>query len=89
MKKYILIFLFCMFGVNMQAEVQVRASAPDVVEVGEQFRLSFTINTQDVSNFSFPEVTGFSVDMGPSRSSESSFQIVNGRTSQRHPLPCQ
>ncbi len=86
MKKYILMLLLCMFGVNMQAEVQVKASAPDVVEVGEQFRLSFTVNTQDVSNFSFPEVTGFSVDMGPSRSSQSSFQIINGRTSQSSTL---
>lgn len=86
MKKYILMLLLCMFGVNIQAEVQVKASAPDVVEVGEQFRLSFTVNTQDVSNFSFPEVTGFSVDMGPSRSSQSSFQIINGRTSQSSTL---
>lgn len=86
MKKYILLLLSCVFWMNMQADVQVKASAPDVVEVGEQFRLSFTVNTQNVSNFSLPDLTGFSVDMGPSRSSQSSFQIINGRTSQSSTL---
>lgn len=86
MRKYIFVLLLCLFEVNVKAEVQVKASAPETVEVGEQFRLSFTINTQNVSDFHLPELDGFNVDMGPSRSSQSSFQIINGRTSQSSTL---
>ena len=82
MKRYVLIFWLCWLGMCARAAIQIKASAPDVVEEGEQFRLSFTINSQDVSNFRLPELKGFSIDMGPSRSSQSSFQIINGRTTQ-------
>lgn len=87
MKKYILLFLLCcVCRMHVQADVQVKVSAPETVEVGEQFRLSFTINTQNISDFQLPELTGFSVDMGPSRSQQSSFQMINGRTSQSSTL---
>ena len=59
------------------------ANAPSHVAVGEQFRLSYTVNTQDVSNFRVGDIPdAFEVLMGPSRSSQSSFQIINGHTSQ-------
>ena len=56
--------------------------APSQVAVGEQFRLTYTVNTQDVSGFRCGRVPeGLEVLMGPSTSSQSSFQMVNGRTS--------
>ena len=59
------------------------ANAPSHVAVGEQFRLSYTVNTQDVSDFRVGDIPdAFEVLMGPSRSSQSSFQIINGHTSQ-------
>ena len=59
------------------------ANAPSHVAVGEQFRLSYTVNTQDVNNFRVGDIPdAFEVLMGPSRSSQSSFQIINGHTSQ-------
>ena len=59
------------------------ANAPSHVAVGEQFRLSYTVNTQDVSDFRVGDLPdAFEVLMGPSRSSQSSFQIINGHTSQ-------
>ena len=82
MKKYIALLWLCCLTVGIRAAIQIKAAAPDVVEEGEQFRLSFTVNTQDVSNFHLPTLKGFSVDMGPSRSSQSSFQMINGKTSQ-------
>ncbi len=82
MKKYIVLIWLCCFVLTTQAAIQVKASAPSVVEEGEQFRLSFTINTQDITDFNFPSLKEFSVDMGPSRSSQSSFQMINGRTTQ-------
>ena len=61
-------------------EVSFTASAPDAVAVGDQFRLSYTITTQDVRDFRVPSIKGFEVLMGPSRSTQSSVQIINGKT---------
>ena len=59
------------------------ANAPSHVAVGEQFRLSYTVNTQDVGDFRVGDIPdAFEVLMGPSRSSQSSIQIINGHTSQ-------
>ena len=56
--------------------------APSQVAVGEQFRLSYTVNTQDVRNFRAGRIPdAFEVLMGPSTSTQSSFQMVNGHTS--------
>lgn len=44
--------------------------------------MQFTVNTQDVSNFVAPDFKGFEVIYGPATSSQSSFQMINGRTSQ-------
>ena len=56
-------------------------SAPSQVSVGEQFRLSYTVNTQDVSDFragNIPEE--LEVLIGPNRSVQSSYQMINGHT---------
>ena len=56
--------------------------APAQVAVGEQFRLTYTVNTDNVEEFragNIPEA--LEVLMGPSTSSQSSFQMVNGKTS--------
>ena len=62
-------------------KVSFVASAPDVVVVGDQFRLSYTVTTQKVKDFRAPSIKGFDVLMGPSRSEQSSTQIVNGSVS--------
>jgi hypothetical protein len=54
------------------------ANAPEVVVSGDQFRLSYTINSQKVRDFRAPSIQGFEVLMGPSRSTQSSTQIING-----------
>lgn len=59
-------------------KVSFTASAPDVVVVGDQFRLSYTVTTQKVKDFQAPSIKGFDVLMGPSRSQQSSTQIMNG-----------
>ena len=57
--------------------------APQQVAVGQQFRLQYTANTQDVSGFSVGQIPdAFEVLMGPSTSTQSSFQIINGKTTQ-------
>ena len=60
------------------------ANAPQQVAVNQQFRLTYTANTQDVKNFRIGQIPSdaFEVLMGPSTSTQSSFSMVNGRTSQ-------
>jgi tetratricopeptide (TPR) repeat protein len=56
--------------------------APAQVAVGEQFRLSYTVNTDDAKGFRAGDIPdAFDVLMGPSTSTQSSFQMVNGHTS--------
>ena len=58
------------------------ASAPSQVAVGEQFRLTYTINTQNVSEFRAGHIPDeLEVLIGPNRSMQSSYQMVNGHTS--------
>ena len=63
---------------------KLTANAPQQVAVGQQFRLTYTLDTQEhVSGFQIGQVPdAFDVLMGPSTSTQSSFRMVNGRTSQ-------
>ena len=57
-------------------------SAPSQVAVGEQFRLTYTVNTQNVSDFRSGNIPdAFEILIGPNRSMQSSYQIINGHTS--------
>lgn len=81
MKRLYVVLILCVvtFAANAQKFV---AEAPAEVSVGEQFRLTYTINSQNVSNFrvgSIPEA--LEVLMGPSTSHQQSIQMVNGHTS--------
>lgn len=66
--------------VSADEKATFTASAPDVVAVGDQFRLSYTVTTKKVRDFRAPTIKGFDVLMGPSRSEQSSVQIINGNT---------
>lgn len=83
MRKYF--FLILMIAVSLQMfaddKVTLRASAPEVVVNGDQFRLTYTVNSQDVKDFLAPQAKGFDVLMGPSRSQQISRQIINGKVS--------
>lgn len=84
MKKIFLLFTLIITLIAVpqtKAKVVFRASAPQSVSVGDQFRLSYTVSTQNVENFRAPSIKGFDVLMGPSRSEESSTQIINGKVS--------
>lgn len=77
------IFLILMISATLQLwakdDVMLKASAPEVVVSGDQFRLTYTVNSQDVKDFLAPQAKGFEVLMGPSRSQQSSTQIINGK----------
>ena len=79
----ILFTVHCTLFVSHAVAQTLTANAPSHVAVGEQFRLSYTVDTQDVSDFRVGDIPdAFEVLMGPSRSSQSSFQIINGHTTQ-------
>ena len=84
MKKILLILCLilhaCIIRINAQDKVTFKASAPDAVAVGDQFRLSFVVSSTDIKDFRAPTIKGFDVLMGPSRSQQSSVQIINGNT---------
>ncbi len=61
--------------------VHFSMAGPNVVSVGEQFRLSFTLNEQG-TDLQLPDMSNFDVLMGPSTSQSSSFQMINGKTTQ-------
>lgn len=60
----------------------VRLQAPDACEVGERFKVSYIVDTQDVQDIRIGSFPGFELLYGPSTSSQSSFQMVNGKTTQ-------
>ena len=76
---WILLNVWMLTGIYAADQVGITANAPDAVAVGDQFRLSFTINTQNVRDFRVGEIKDFDVLMGPSRSQQSSTQMINGK----------
>lgn len=80
-KKFFLIMTFVFCAIICMAQ-NITVNAPQHVGVGEQFKLMYTIQTQDVKGFRAGNIPdGLEVLMGPSTSSQSSFQMVNGHTS--------
>lgn len=80
----VIVLSFIIYHVSFsRVEAQsISGSAPSQVAVGEQFRLTYTINSDDVEGFRAGNIPNeLEVLMGPSTSRQSSFQMINGRTS--------
>ena len=81
MRKFLVLLLLLIANIGVDATIRLIADAPSGVAVGEQFRLTYTVNTQDADNFRVGNIpSAFEVLMGPSTSSQSSYQMINGRT---------
>ena len=81
MRKIIFLLFTILAAWQVKAADKVRfvAEAADVVVSGDQVRRVFTVNSQDIKDFRAPSIKGFDVLMGPSRSQQSSIQIINGK----------
>ena len=80
--KVLLAFLISHFSFLTSGAQTLTGSAPSQVAAGEQFRLTYTINTDDVDGFRAGNIPDeLEILMGPSTSRQSSFQMVNGHTS--------
>lgn len=66
----LLICIINVLGVWADDKISFVTEAPEVVVSGDQFRLTFTVNTQKVRDFRAPNIKGFEVLMGPSRSTQ-------------------
>ena len=81
MQKYLILFILSLLslGINAQ-EVTFRASAPNTVAKGDNFRLVYTLRGGEGSNINVPEtIKGFDILYGPAVSSSYSTQIINGK----------
>ena len=79
--KRIVILLPLIFCALISMMAQISVNAPSQVAVGEQFRLQYTVNTTDVKGFRAGNIPdAFDVLMGPSTSTQQSFQFVNGKS---------
>lgn len=76
---FLLLLLLLTGATGLRAQVTFRASAPNGVVQGEQFRLSYTLN-QEGKDLRLPDLKGFEVLFGPSTSRSFSQSTVNGKT---------
>lgn len=79
---YISFILGFLIGGVGNANAQISVSAPSKVSAGENFRIAYTINTQDVDDFRAGNIpSGLELIAGPYTSQQSSYQMINGHTS--------
>lgn len=78
---FITLSLFLLNSLIVKADEPVRftASAPSTVILERPFQLVYTINTTG-KDLRMPEINNFDVLAGPFESHNSSYQVINGRT---------
>ena len=80
-KWFLPFYLFTFLPLSLLSQT-LTGSAPSHVSVGEQFRLTYTVNTQNATDFRAGDIPGeLEVLIGPNRSMQSSYQMINGHTS--------
>lgn len=80
--KFFIFFLLLVVCDNKAGAQRVTVEVPSRVSAGENFRLSYIVNTQDVEDFRAGNIpSGIEIIAGPYTSRQSSYQMVNGHTS--------
>jgi hypothetical protein len=83
MKKLLIYHLTLLLTISAGAQdITIKTENPSLVNAGEQFSVSWTVNTGG-GEFATPPFTGFIKLMGPQTSYSSSTQIINGKMSQQ------
>lgn len=81
-RKINILLIALLVGFSAMADnTRFTMEAPEIVGLGDQFRLGFTLNEKG-SDLQLPDLSNFDVLMGPSTSQSSSIQIINGKTTQ-------
>lgn len=82
--KRILIILCCIWAMlTGTAQVSFTLEAPKSATTGSQVRISYTLSNARLEKFNEPTFKDFEVLAGPSQSTFSSTQIINGHSSSR------
>lgn len=83
MRRFLLfiVTLFTFLTAAHGEEISFEVNAPRVVAVGEPFGVEFSLNAKS-KDFEAPSFEGFDVIAGPSTSTSSSVQFLNGKMSQ-------
>ncbi|MBR1468594.1 MAG: BatD family protein, partial [Prevotella sp.] len=81
LKTFLTLFIFHLSLLVSLAQ-QITVSAPSQVSAGENFRIAYTVNTQDVQDFKsgIHSTDVAEIIAGPYTSTQSSFQMTNGHT---------
>lgn len=86
MIRNILLFVcVCVSGFVGAQEVTFLAQGPELVQVGERFMLTYTLNSQP-SNFEAPTLDNFYIVAGPSTSTNTSIEMLNGKVTRNHSI---
>ena len=81
MKRILLttVMFLVLLGTAVADEVTFVAQAPKSVVVNQQFKLTFKVNRAKVKEPSIQEFADFQVLTGPHRSTQRSYQLINGK----------
>ncbi|MFI3321147.1 MAG: BatD family protein [Rikenellaceae bacterium] len=77
MKKYLFSLLLLLMPLMMWAQDQFTVSAPTIVALGQPFRVEF-VATEEIEDFSAPSFDGFNVIAGPTVSTSTNIEYING-----------
>lgn len=81
MKKFYLNIILLFISLSICAQ-GLKVNVPTNVATGENFRLSFVIGTQDAGDIHIGNIpAALEIITGPYRSSQSSYQVINGHAS--------
>lgn len=86
MKRKVFLFLISLaaiLGLHAQ-DIVFKCEAPEVIGLHERFKVVFTVNSKDPSNFQAPTFQNVNILGGPSTSRSSSISIINGKRSENN-----
>lgn len=88
MKKllFFIVLILLSLAVSADDKVVFTAKAPNTIAMGEQFRVTFSINAHTAKDFRLPVVSGFEVLIGPLRSTSLKTQNINGKVTQTNSI---
>lgn len=87
-----LLLLFFPLLAWSEENITFTASAPQLLEMGEQFQLKFTVSSSDTLSFTdvkkllIPQLQDFDILFGPARSIQKTKQNISGKNIIRHEI---
>ena len=81
MRRFVFLLQFVLYGVIFANAQKLIVNVPSQVAVGENFHLTYTVNTQNAKDFHIGNIPdALEVITGPFKSVQASYRMVNGHT---------